>query len=59
MTEVKKEEKTLEERLAALEKKVEELEKKLEDRPAKSEVSQEINYRTKNFAVRTAAGRIH
>ncbi|QQS89206.1 hypothetical protein [Sutterella wadsworthensis] len=53
------EEKTLEERLAALEKKVEELEKKLEDRPTKSEVSQEINYRTKNFAVRTAAGRIH
>lgn len=52
------EEKTLEERLAALEKKVEELEKKLQDRPTKSEVDQTINYRTKNFAVRTATGRV-
>ena len=52
------EEKTLEERVAALEKKIEELEKKLEDRPTKSEVAQTINYRTKNHAVRTASGRI-
>lgn len=52
------EEKSVEERLAALEKKVEELEKKLQDRPTKSEVDQAINYRTKNLAVRTATGRI-
>lgn len=44
------EEKTLEERLAALEKKVEELEAQLKDRVTRSEVDQAINFRTKNFA---------
>jgi hypothetical protein len=47
------EEKSVEERLAALEKKVEELEKKLADRPTKSDIDQTINFKLKNYAKKT------